>query len=126
MIRHRPAPVTPGRRHARVDSLLTAGDQSAVVEVRARLQPGAAGQIEAVRTWMSALPADLPVLLVMLGEALSPRERQEISNGRPGLVELLEWDKYAGPLIPVLRDLLRGPRAPLPGSGLVPSSRQAP
>jgi hypothetical protein len=115
-----------GRRHARVDSLVTVGDQSAVVEVRARLQPGAAGQIEAVRTWMSALPADLPVLLVMLGEGLSPRERQEISDGRLGPVELLEWDKYSGSLIPVLRDLLRGSGMPLPGPGLVPGSRQAP
>jgi hypothetical protein len=113
-------------RHARVDALVTAGDQSAVVEVRARLQPGAAGQIEAVRTWMMALPADLPVLLVMLGDALSPRELRQISNGHQRPVELLSWDKYSASLIMVLRDLLTGPRMPLPDAGLVPGSRPAP
>jgi hypothetical protein len=113
-------------RRARVDALVTAGDQSAVVEVRARLQPGAAGQIEAVRTWMMALPADLPVLLVMLGDALSPREVRQISNGHQRPVELLSWDKYSASLITVLRDLLTGPRMPLPDAGLVPGSRPAP
>ena len=75
---------------------------------------------------MSALPAELPVLLIMLGEALSPHELQDMSNGRPGPVELLQWDTNAAALIRVLRDLLRGPQARFSGLGLVPSSRPAP
>jgi hypothetical protein len=113
------------RRHARVDALVTAGDQSAVVEIRARLQPGATGQIEAVRRWITALPADLPVLLIMLGEPLSRRELQELSNGRQGAVELLQWDRHSGSLIAVVRDLLRSSYARPPAADLVPGSRPA-
>lgn len=101
----------PVRRHARVDALVTAGDSSAVVEVRARLQPGAAGQIKAVREWMRALPSDLPILLIMLGDGLTPRELQQISEGHDASVELLQWDRYASSLITMLRDLL-GVRVP--------------
>lgn len=103
-----------GRRHARVDALVTAADRAAVVEIRSRLQPGASGQIEAVRTWLGALPSELPVLLIMLGDALTARELKAISNGREGTVELLQWDRYASALVPTLRDLLRGPDALAP------------
>jgi hypothetical protein len=96
----------PRIHHARVDALVTAGDRSVVVEVRARLQPDSYGQIEAVREWMRALPATLPVLLVMLGEGLGPRELDRIKDGRPGPVEILLWDKDSGSLIEVLRHLL--------------------
>jgi hypothetical protein len=102
---------TVARRHARVDALVTAGDSSAVVEVRARLQPGVAFQIKAVREWMRALPPDLPVLLIMLGDGLAPRELQQISEGHEAFVEVLQWDRNAGSLVTMLSDLL-GVRAP--------------
>jgi hypothetical protein len=95
-----------GERRVRVDALVTAGDRSAVVEVRARLQPGAVGQIKAVREWIRALPPDMPVLLVMLGDVLTPRELGQISVDHEGVVELLPWDTSAGSLIKVLGDLL--------------------
>jgi len=114
------------RRHARVDALVTSGDRSAVVEIRSRLQPGATGQIEAASTWLAALPADIPVLLIMLGDALTGRELRAMSNGRPGRVELLQWDRYAASLIPVLRDLLLTPAAPRQDARLVPRTRQSP
>jgi hypothetical protein len=93
-------------RHARVDALVTAGDRSVVVEVRARLQPGAYGQIDAVREWMKALPSSLPILLVMLGEGLTAHELRRISDGRKGSVDLLLWDRDASLLAMRLRDLL--------------------
>jgi hypothetical protein len=101
---------------ARVDALVTARDRSAVVEVRARLQPGADGQIEAVRELLAALPPLLPVLFVMLGEALTDRELQWICSGHEGPVELLLWDREASELVMMLRGLLEqsSVTAPLP------------
>jgi hypothetical protein len=93
-------------RHARVDALVTVGDREAVVEVRARLQPGASGQIQAVREWMKALPPDIPILLIMLGEGLTPREIEQMCGGHRGPVELLEWDRDADSLIRDLGELL--------------------
>jgi hypothetical protein len=102
--------------HARVDALVTAGDRSAVVEIRARLQPGQDGQIEAVRGLLAALPPRLPVLLVMLGERVTDRELQWICSGHEGPVELLLWDREASELVMMLRGLLEqsGVTAPLP------------
>jgi hypothetical protein len=94
------------RVHARVDALVTAEDKTVVVEVRARLQPGADGQIEAVREWLAALPPALPVLLVMLGERLTDRELRWICSGHDGPVELLLWDRDADELILTLRELM--------------------
>ena len=96
-----------GEHRVKVDALVTAGDRQAVVEVRARLQPGAADYIEEVRELVAALPEDLPVLLVMLGERLAAHELQQIRGGRGAAVELLEWDRYPNALIPMLRDILR-------------------
>jgi hypothetical protein len=92
--------------HARVDALVTARNRHAVVEIRARLQPGADGQIEAVREWFAALPSELPVLLVMLGERLTDRELSWILGDRDGPVELLLWDRDADDLIRTLREVL--------------------
>lgn len=91
---------------ARVDALVSWRDRRAVVEVRARLQPGSRGQIEAVRDWLGALPSTLPVLLVMLGEGLTARELQQLRDGHDAAVEVLEWDRDADALIMILRDLL--------------------
>jgi hypothetical protein len=98
----------PSATHARarVDGLVTMRDRSAVVEVRARLQPGSHGQIEAVRDWLKALPSDLPVLLVMLGEGLTGRELRRIRDSHDGAVEVLLWDRDADALIMILRELL--------------------
>jgi len=92
--------------HARVDALVTAGDRNVVVEVRARLRPGADGQIEAVKDWLAALPPQQPVLLVMLGERLSDRELRWMCAGHEGPVEPLLWDRDSGELISALRELL--------------------
>jgi hypothetical protein len=100
-------------RRVKVDALVTAGDRQAVVEVRARLQPGATDYIEEVRELVAALPEDLPVLLVMLGERLAAHELQQIRGSRSAAVELLEWDRYPNALIPMLRDILRS-QAPRP------------
>jgi hypothetical protein len=94
-------------RRVRVDALVTAEDRSAVVEVRARLQPGAVEYIDDVRDLVAALPGFLPVLLVMLGGRLTAHELAQIRGGRTGAVELLDWDKDAGSLVMMLRDLLR-------------------
>jgi hypothetical protein len=105
--------------HARVDALVTAGDRGAVVEARARLRPGADAQIEAVREWLAALPPELPVLIVMLGEQLTERELGWICSGHEGQVRLLLWDRDSAELIMSLREMLersvvttglRGPR----------------
>lgn len=93
-------------RHASVDALVTARDRSAVVEIRARLQPGANVQVETVREWLAALPPELPVLLVMLGERLTDRELRWICSGHEGPVEFLLWDRDADELIMTLRELL--------------------
>ena len=93
-------------RHARVDALVTSHNRSAVLEVRARLQPHADGQIDAVREWLDALPSYLPVLLVMLGERLLKSELERIRSGHEGTVEVLLWDKEANSLITILRGLL--------------------
>jgi hypothetical protein len=100
------APSATRPRHARVDALVTVGDRSAVVEVRARLQPTVPGQIDAVREWMKALPFDLPVLLIMLGEGLTARQLEQIRDGHGAPVELLLWDSEAKSLIGVLNNLL--------------------
>ncbi|HEX6521762.1 MAG TPA: hypothetical protein VF070_17420 [Streptosporangiaceae bacterium] len=104
--------------HARVDALVTAGDRNVVVEIRARLQPGADIQIEAVKDWLAALPPQLPVLLVMLGERLSDRELRWMCAGHEGPIELLLWDRHSSELIGALRELLdragEGLRAGLP------------
>jgi len=92
--------------HARVDALVTARDRSVVVEVRAKLRPGADGQIETVREWLAALPPELPVLLVMLGDRLTDRELRWICSDREGPVEFLLWDRDADELIMTLRELL--------------------
>jgi hypothetical protein len=98
------------KRRVRVDALVVFGERNAVVEVRARLQPGARGQIAAIREWTKALPSDLPILLVMLGEGLTERQISQIRDNHDGAVELLLWDRQADLLIPVLSDLL-GARA---------------
>ena len=107
-----------GPVHARVDALVTAGERGVVVEIRARLRPGADGQIEAVREWLAALPPQLPVLLVMLGERLTDRELRWICSGHEGAVELLLWDREANELIVTVRDLMEragtGVKAALP------------
>jgi hypothetical protein len=92
--------------HARVDALVTGRDRSAVVEARARLRPGADAQIEVVREWLAALPPDLPVLLVMLGERLTDRELRWMCSSHQAPVELLLWDRESGQLIMTLRELL--------------------
>lgn len=107
------APVTlpngtadPAAVHARVDALVTSGDHGVVVEARARLRPGADGQIEAVREWLAALPPELPVLIVMLGERLTDRELSWICSGHEGPVELLLWDRDSAELVMTLREML--------------------
>jgi hypothetical protein len=102
--------------HARVDALVTAQDRHAVVEIRARLQPGVDSQMEPVREWLAALPPELPVLLVMLGERLTDRELSWIRAGRDGPLELLLWDRDADELIITLREMLdrSGVRTGLP------------
>jgi hypothetical protein len=100
------AVVPDGLLHARVDALVTAGDRSVVVEVRARLQRGQDDQIEAVRDLLAALPPQLPVLLVMLGESLTEREMRWMCASHEGPVELLLWDRDSGELIVTLRELL--------------------
>jgi hypothetical protein len=105
----------PGGLHARVDALVTAGDQRAVVEVRARLQPGSQGQVEVVADWLRALPPDLPVLIVMLGEGLTARELRQIGDGHEAAVEVLQWDLDADALIVVLRELLERSEVLQPG-----------
>ena len=101
--------------HARVDALVTADTQQAVVEVRARLQPGARAQIDAVLEWLRALPPDLPVLLVILGDGLTARELQRIRVVRPGRVELLLWDHDSDELIVAVRELMARPGGPAAG-----------
>jgi hypothetical protein len=93
-------------RHARVDALVMVGDREAVVEVRARLQPGASGQIQAVHEWMKALPPDIPILLIMLGQGLAPRELEQMCDGHMGAVQVLEWDRDADLLIRELSGVL--------------------
>jgi len=62
---------------------------------------------------MRALPADLPILLVMLGEGLGIREQQLIAGGRSGALRILLWDLEADRLMPELRRLLAGASAEL-------------
>jgi hypothetical protein len=102
----RTAPGGPGVMHARVDALVTAGDRGVVVEARARLRPGADGQIEAVREWLAALLPELPVLIVMLGERLTDRELKWMCSGHEGPVQLLLWDRDSTELIMTLREML--------------------
>jgi hypothetical protein len=96
----------PDAVRATVDALITAGDRRAVVEARPRLRPGADGQIEVVREWLAALPPELPVLIVMLGERLTERELSWITSGHEGPVELLLWDRDSAELIMTLRVML--------------------
>ncbi len=92
--------------HARVDALVTAGDRGAVVEIRARLRPGADGQIAAVHEWLARLPPELSVLIVMLGERLTDRELSWICSGHEGKVGLLLWDRESADLVISLREML--------------------
>lgn len=93
-------------RHARTDAVVRKGDRSAVVEVRARLQPASQGQVIALRDWLQKMPSDLPVLLVAPGEGLNAGELNEVRNRRKGAIELLAWDWDADSLITTLRGLL--------------------
>jgi hypothetical protein len=104
--REEPLADGPEPVHARVDALVTARDRSVVVEVRARLRPGAEGQLEAVREWLAALPPQLPVLLVMLGDQLTVRELRSIWSVHEGPVEFLLWDRDADELILTVRELM--------------------
>jgi hypothetical protein len=92
--------------HARADALVRKDDRSAVVEVRARLQPGSQAQSMALRNWLQELPFDLPVLLVVPGEGLSSSELNTLRNRREGAIELLSWDTDADSLITMVRGLL--------------------
>lgn len=116
--RETPSAGTISTVHARVDALVTAADRNVVVEIRARLRPGSDLQIEAVREWLAALPPQLPVMLVMLGEGLTERELRWMCSGHEGPVEVLLWDRDASDLIVTLRELLErdgtGFRTPLP------------
>jgi hypothetical protein len=97
---------SPGMPPARVDALVTADDRLAVVEVRARLRPFAVGQIETARDWLAALPADLPVLIVMLGERLPEREQERIIGAHRAPVGFLLWDIEPDRLIARLDELM--------------------
>lgn len=103
------APVRRGPdtdRPARVDALVSVAGKAVVAEVRARLRSGAHGQIDALRDWFQALPAALPVLLIVLGEGLRRPELDQLTAGRPGPVRMLRWDTAAARLVPELRELL--------------------
>jgi hypothetical protein len=93
-------------KHARADALVRKDDRSAVVEVRARLQPGSQRQVMALRDWLQKMPSDLPVLLVAPGEGLNAGELNKVRNRREGAIELLSWDWDADSLITTLRGLL--------------------
>jgi len=95
---------------AQVDALVTAGESSIVVEVRARLRPFAVGQIETARDWLAALPTDLPVLIVMLGERLPEREQVRIIGDHQAPVGFLLWDIEPDMLIARLHELMTGAR----------------
>jgi hypothetical protein len=98
----------PDSPPARVDALVTAGNRSVVVEMRARLRPFAVGQVEQARELVAALPARLPVLIVMLGQALPDREQEQVRGDHEAPVEFLLWDVEAHKLISKLRDLIAG------------------
>ena len=106
-------------RHARVDALVSAAGQECVIEVRARLQPGAPVQIKAVQDWIEALPSALPIVLVMLGDRVTARELQQIKGDRVGSVEILQWDVEASSLMAVLRKSLMS--SGVPAAVTVPS-----
>ena len=123
--RDRPAsdPPSATKRHTLVDALVTVGERAVIVEVRARLQRGAVGQVEAVCKWMKGLPSDLPILLIMLGEGLTGHELRRITEGHRAPVEILEWDQEANSFIRVLRGLL-GSLTLLPARDFGPDLRE--
>lgn len=111
--------VPVARRHvrARVDALVHAGESETVVEVRARLRPGLNAQIAALREWLGALPPGVPVLLVVPGDGLTVGELRRLRGSREGPLELLQWDRDAESLIPVLRSMAESPPAVALGAG---------
>lgn len=95
----------------RADAQISDGGQHVIMEVRARLQPESHVQLEEVRAWLTALPASVPVLIVMLGDGLTGRQQRRLREIHSGPVELLLWDRDADFLIPALQGMLRAAAA---------------
>lgn len=93
---------------ARVDALVTKQQKRAIVEVRARVTRSAGDELAALRDWLNALPADVPVMLIMLGEALGDHELPP--QHRRHRIAVLSWDEQPDQLITTLGELLEGSR----------------
>jgi hypothetical protein len=91
---------------ARVDALVTAGPQRAIVEVRARVHTGAPRQIAALHDWLAALPEDIPVLIVLLGHGLRGHEFRQLRSDHAHPVDVLLWDEQSDLFITAVRGML--------------------
>jgi hypothetical protein len=95
---------------ARVDALVGFGDVRVVVEVRTRVHPGADGQVDSLRRWLSAVPNQLPVVLVLLGNGLNDRLMRQVRGDHLGEIKVLLWDNESDSLINEIDELLERPR----------------
>lgn len=87
-----------------VDALVTRDDVDVVVEVRARVGPGATDAVRETREWLHGVPVALPVLLIVPAEPPASPDWQDVRD-RPGLT-VLSWDERSDELAGVLGALL--------------------
>jgi hypothetical protein len=95
---------------ARVDALVRRDDVRVVVEVRTKVHPGADGQVDSLRRWLSAVPKQLPVVLVLLGNGLNDRLMRQVRGDHLGEVKVLLWDNESSSLIDEIDEVLEQPR----------------
>jgi len=87
-----------------VDAVATHGPSDVVVEVRARVGPGATGAVRETHEWLQRVPSDLPVLLIVPAEPTASPDWRDVLS-RPRLV-VLPWDEQSDKLVGKLTTLL--------------------
>jgi hypothetical protein len=88
---------------SQVDAMATRGRSDVIVEVRARVGPGAIDAVEETHAWLEPLPEHFPVLLIVPAEpTMSPT--WELIRGRRGLT-VLSWDEGSDRLATVLTSM---------------------
>ncbi len=77
----------------RYDAVVRHAGQTVVVEVRARLDPKASKEFQAVVRLVNSLPPELPLILVAPGAGITPRQLAELNGARSGALEIVRWDE---------------------------------
>jgi hypothetical protein len=91
--------------HTQVDAIVCRNGRQVIVEVRARVGPGATAAVGGLHDWLNSLQTEMPILLIIPAQPTPSSLWQEIGS-RPNL-GVLVWDEQCDGLASRLNQLLR-------------------